>query len=159
MQLVYFMLPAYAANMTPPFLRYWKGWNPPIAPRRLGAHKTVLGFASGVCAAIIVAWLQSLIAWNASLVEADAWLGLRFGIGAMAGDSAKSFLKRRLGIPPGERWIPFDQLDFVIGALVLTWSRASLTWTDLAAIVVLTATGHILVDHLGYWLGIRDTKW
>lgn len=158
-QLVYFMLPAYAANMTPPFVRYWKSWNPPIARRWFGAHKTVLGFASGVCAAIVVAWLQSLIAWDESLVVADGWLGLRFGIGAMAGDSAKSFLKRRLGIPPGERWIPFDQLDFVVGALVLTWSRASLTWIDVGAIVVLTAAGQILVDHLGYWLHIRDTKW
>lgn len=159
LQLGYFMLPAYVANMTPPFVRYWKGWNPPIAPRLLGAHKTVLGFTSGVCAAILVAWIQSRIAWDGSLVEYDAWLGLRFGIGAMAGDSAKSLLKRRLGLPPGARWIPFDQLDFVVGALVLTWSRASLTWLDGAVILVVTAAGHILVNHLGYRLHIRDTKW
>jgi CDP-2,3-bis-(O-geranylgeranyl)-sn-glycerol synthase len=158
-QLLYFMLPAYAANMTPPFMRYWKGWNPPIAPRYLGAHKTVLGFVSGVCAAILVASLQALIAWPGSLVPADPWLGIRLGLGAMAGDSAKSFVKRRLGIPPGARWIPFDQLDFVAGALLLTCSRASLTWVDVAAIAVLTFVGHILVDHLGYWLHIRDTRW
>jgi CDP-2,3-bis-(O-geranylgeranyl)-sn-glycerol synthase len=158
-QLVYFMLPAYAANMTPPFIRYWKRWNPPIAPRQLGAHKTVLGFAFGVCTAIVVASFQSLIAWHGSLVQDDPWLGLRFGLGAMGGDSAKSFVKRRLGIPPGARWIPFDQLDFVIGALLLTWSRASLTWADVGAIAVLTVAGHILVDHLAYWLHIRDTKW
>lgn len=158
-QLVYFMLPAYAANMAPPFVRSWKGWNPPIARRHLGSHKTVLGFAAGVGTAVLVAWLQSRIAWDGSLADTGAWLGLRFGLGAMAGDSAKSFLKRRMGIAPGARWIPFDQLDFVVGALVLTWSRASLSWIDVAVILVVTAVGHVLVNHLGYWLGIRDTKW
>ena len=24
---MYFMAPAYVANMVPPFLKYWKGWN------------------------------------------------------------------------------------------------------------------------------------
>jgi CDP-2,3-bis-(O-geranylgeranyl)-sn-glycerol synthase len=153
------MLPAYAANMAPPFVRYWKGWNPPIARRSLGSHKTVLGFAAGVCAAVLVTLIQSRIAWDGGLVAYDAWLGLRFGVGAMAGDSAKSFLKRRVGIPPGARWVPFDQLDFVVGALVLTASRASLSWLDVTLILAVTAAGHVFVNHLGYWLGIRDTKW
>jgi CDP-2,3-bis-(O-geranylgeranyl)-sn-glycerol synthase len=161
LQLVYLMLPAYAANMTPPFLRYWKGWNPPIARRLLGDHKTVLGFASGIGSAVLAAFVQSRIAWEGSLVHSDQWLalGLRFGIGAMTGDSAKSFVKRRVGIAPGEPWIPFDQLDFVIGALVLTWSRAPLSWLDGVLILLVSAGGHILVTHLGFWLRIRDTKW
>ena len=77
----------------------------------------------------------------------------------MAGDSAKSFLKRRVGIPPGESWILFDQLDFVIGALVLTWGRAHLSLLDGALILALSWAGDVLVNHLSYWLGIRDTKW
>jgi CDP-2,3-bis-(O-geranylgeranyl)-sn-glycerol synthase len=159
LQLTYFMLPAYAANMAPPFLKYWRGWNPPIAPRWLGTHKTVFGFAAGVGVAVLVAWLQSRIAWERAPVDADVWLGLRLGAGAMAGDSAKSFLKRRAGIAPGAPWIPFDQLDFAVGALAFTWSRASLSWADVAAILGLAAAGHVVVNHVGYWLGIRDTKW
>lgn len=46
MQLVYFIAPAYAANMLPPFVKYWRGWNPPISRRWLGDHKTVLGFGA-----------------------------------------------------------------------------------------------------------------
>jgi len=42
-----FMAPAYAANLVPPFVRFWKGWNPPLHLRRLGAHKTVLGVLVG----------------------------------------------------------------------------------------------------------------
>jgi CDP-2,3-bis-(O-geranylgeranyl)-sn-glycerol synthase len=160
-QLVYFMLPAYAANMAPPFLGHWKGWNPPIAPRWLGTHKTVLGFAAGVVAAVIVTAAQSRIAWGGALTAYDSplALGVRFGAGAMAGDSLKSFVKRRMGIAPGHAWIPFDQIDFVIGALVLTASRASLSLPDMALIVILSAAGHIAVNHLAYWLGVRKTRW
>jgi CDP-2,3-bis-(O-geranylgeranyl)-sn-glycerol synthase len=145
--------------MAPPFLKYWRGWNPPIARRWLGSHKTVLGFGAGIGVAVLVAWLQSRAAWDGALVHPDAWLGLRLGAGAMVGDSAKSFVKRRVGIAPGASWIPFDQLDFAIGALVFTWSRVSLAWSDAVVILAVTAGGHVIVNHLGYWLGVRDTRW
>jgi hypothetical protein len=35
LQLLYFMLPAYLANMSPPFVRRWHGWNRPINVRLL----------------------------------------------------------------------------------------------------------------------------
>jgi len=47
LQLIYLMLPAYLANMAPPFTRFWPGWNRPISRRWLGDHKTVVGFAQG----------------------------------------------------------------------------------------------------------------
>jgi len=160
-QLLYFMAPAYVANMAPPFVRYWKGWNRPISRRWLGEHKTVIGFGIGVLAAVTVTFIQSRVAWPGALAAYDQWaaLGVRFGGGAMAGDCAKSFVKRRLGIAPGDPFIPWDQLDFVLGALALVWGRAALSWVDLATILLLTVAGHILVNHLGYWLGIRDVKW
>ena len=160
-QLLYFMAPAYVANMAPPFVRYWKGWNRPISERRLGSHKTVVGFAVGVLAAVLVAFLQSRLAWNGALVADGGWLdlGARLGAGAMTGDCVKSFFKRRRGVAPGGTWIPFDQLDFVAGALLFAWRRAALGWTDVAIILVLSFIGHILVNHLGYWLGVREARW
>src|SRR2546430_1936440 len=53
------MAPAYVANMAPPFVRYWKGWNRPISRRWLGSHKTVVGFGAGVLRAVLVTWLQA----------------------------------------------------------------------------------------------------
>jgi CDP-2,3-bis-(O-geranylgeranyl)-sn-glycerol synthase len=160
-QLLYFMAPAYAANMAPPFVRYWRGWNPPISRRWLGSHKTVVGFGAGILAAVTTTFLQSRIAWEGALVAPEPWitLGLRFGLGAMAGDAAKSFVKRRVGIAAGRPWAPWDQIDFVVGALALVRGAASLSWVDLATIVGLSVVGHILVNHLGYWLGIRDVRW
>lgn len=161
LQLLYFMAPAYVANMAPPFVRYWKGWNRPISRRWLGEHKMVAGFGIGVLAAVTVTFIQSRVAWPGTLVAYDDWaaLGLRFGVGAMVGDSAKSFVKRRLGIRPGGPWIPWDQVDFALGALALVWGRAALSWADLATILLLTVAGHIFVNHLGYWIGIRDVRW
>jgi CDP-2,3-bis-(O-geranylgeranyl)-sn-glycerol synthase len=109
----------------------------------------------------MMTFIQSRVAWPGALVAYDHWavLGLRFGVGAMAGDSVKSLVKRRLAIAPGEPWIPWDQLDFVLGALAVVWGQAALSWADLATILLLTAAGHVLVNHLGYWVGIRDVRW
>jgi CDP-2,3-bis-(O-geranylgeranyl)-sn-glycerol synthase len=161
-QLMYFMAPAYVANMVPPFLKYWKGWNPPINRRWLGSHKTVLGFAAGVVAGVLTAAVQSHLGWwTDAIAVRETWLGLglRFGIGAMAGDTITSFLKRRAAVPSGERWFPFDQIDFVVGALVLIWPVADLSWLDALAILLVSALGHILVNHVGYWLGVRPARW
>lgn len=159
--LMYFMAPAYVANMTPPLVRYWRGWNRPISERWLGSHKTVVGFGAGVLAAVVVTLVQSRIAWPGGPVADDHWiaLGLRFGAGAMGGDAAKSFVKRRLGIAPGKSWIPWDQLDFVLGALILVGGQAALSWADVAIILVLSAAGHVLVSHAAYRIGVRDVKW
>lgn len=160
-QLLYLMSPAYAANMAPPLVRYWNGWNPPISRRWLGSHKTVVGFAAGVLAAVAATFVQSRIAWESALAAPEPWLtlGLRFGVGAMAGDTAKSFLKRRAGIAAGRPWIPWDQIDFVLGALALVRGATALSWVDLATILALSVIGHVLVNHLAYWLGIREVKW
>ena len=159
-QLLYFMAPAYLADMAPPFVKYWPAWNRPIAERWLGSHKTVIGFAFGVLAAIATAFLQSRLAWSGGMTSYGDWLplGLRFGVGAMAGDSLKSFVKRRLGIAPGRPWVPADQLDYVAGALALVWTRASLSVLDVLAIAVVSFVGQLVVTRIGYWLGVRDVK-
>jgi hypothetical protein len=36
LEMLYFMAPAYVANMSPPLVKYWKGWNPPLSLRGLG---------------------------------------------------------------------------------------------------------------------------
>jgi CDP-2,3-bis-(O-geranylgeranyl)-sn-glycerol synthase len=161
LELLYVMAPAYVATMSAPLTRYWKGWNRPISARWLGTHKTVIGFAAGLLGALATTFVQHVIGGETRLVDHTRWgdVGLRFGLGAMAGDSAKSFFKRRLGIPPGRPWIPFDQLDFVLGALILVAPRSTLGLGDIALVLALSFGGHIAVNHAAYWLGIRDVKW
>ena len=157
-ELIWLMLPCYGANMAPPFVRYWRGWNRPINAERLGSHKTVVGFALGVVVAVAIAFVQTRVAAGPS---AGYWLtvGLAQGFGAMGGDALKSYLKRRVGIAPGERWMPADQLDFIIGALLLMAAIVSLAWGDVLLLLTFTFLAHIAVNHIAYALRIRDTAW
>ncbi len=159
--LLYLMLPAYLANMAPPFTRFWRGWNRPINRRRLGEHKTVMGFFAGLTVAVATTFVQSKIHWHEDLLHYSRWplLGTAFGFGAMGGDALKSYLKRLAGIPPGCPWIPMDQLDFVMGSLLLIVPFANVGWSDIAVILVVSFMGDIAVNHLSYALGIRETKW
>jgi CDP-2,3-bis-(O-geranylgeranyl)-sn-glycerol synthase len=160
-QLLYLMAPAYLANMAPPFVRFWTGWNRPINQRWLGSHKTVIGAVAGVCVAMVAALLQARIHWSGGVVDYARWplIGLLLGGGAMGGDIVKSFVKRRLGIAPGARWIPADQLDFVIGALALIAPLASLSFWDVTMTLAISFIGDVMVNHLAFKLGIRDTAW
>lgn len=160
-QLIYLMLPVYAANMAPPFAKYWPGWNRPISQRWLGNHKTVMGIVFALGAATATTFAQSLVHWHGNLVEYGQWplLGAACGLGAMIGDSTKSFFKRRLGIAPGQPWVPADQLDFIVGGLLALGWWAALSWTDVLWILVLSFVGDIVVNHLSFRLGIRDTRW
>jgi CDP-2,3-bis-(O-geranylgeranyl)-sn-glycerol synthase len=160
-QLLYFVLPAYIANMAPPFVKYWRGWNRPISRRWLGEHKTVVGFIFGILAALFTTYVQSRLNWSGSLASNIDWrlIGAALGFGAMGGDSLKSLFKRARGIAPGQSWMPADQLDFIVGALIfaLPWVRPG--WPELIIVLAITFAGHVAVNHLAYWLKIRDTKW
>jgi CDP-2,3-bis-(O-geranylgeranyl)-sn-glycerol synthase len=160
-QLLYLMLPVYAANMAAPFARFMPGLAYPISRRWLGSHKTWLGCVLAVVASTATAWAQSRLRWSGALVNYDDWLvlGVVCGLAAMAGDSAKSFVKRRLGIAPGKPWLPADQLDYVVAGLLAlsAWYRP--TWTDVAIVLSLSFAGSIAVNRLSHRLGIKRTPW
>jgi CDP-2,3-bis-(O-geranylgeranyl)-sn-glycerol synthase len=160
-ELTYMMLPIYFANMAPPFVKYWHGWNRPISKLWLGSHKTVLGFIFGIAAATLTALIQAKTHWKGNLVNYDNWflLGFACGCGAMTGDSLKSFFKRRLQIAPGQSWIPADQLDFVIGGLLAVSFWIRLNWFDVITIFTISFIGDIVINHLSFYFGIRSTRW
>jgi len=45
--------------------------------------------------------------------------------GALLGDIIESFFKRRRNIERGKDWIPFDQLDFILGVLFFSFLMSS----------------------------------
>lgn len=159
--LVYFMAPAYLANMAPPFARFWPGWNRSIHPRLLGDHKTVVGFALAMVVAFLVAFAQAMTVAPAAWKSTSdwPWLGLAFGLGTAGGDAFKSLIKRRLHRPPGAPWVPFDQLDFAAGSLLLAAPLVTLSVPNVIAILAMTFIGDILVNRLSWWFGIKRTPW
>lgn len=177
LQCLYFFLPAYFANMTPTFakktgvLRFlakpidfgkkYQGF--PI----FGPHKTWRGIILGVLIGILVAFFQRFL-WQLPFFERLSFfnyrqinvffLGFLLSFGALLGDSIASFFKRRQGINPGRSWIPFDQISFVIGSFLLVnpfFKIQILAWFYL---LVLSFLLHIIVNRIGFWLGISDSK-
>ena len=120
----------------------------------------------GVLFAIIISFSQFLFYNNGlfvgvSVVDYSNWLliGILFGFGAIFGDLMESFVKRRLDYGPGKSFIPFDQIDFVLGALIFISFIVDLTLTKIIMIIVLSFVLHILVNHIAFYTGVRKEKW
>lgn len=173
-QTFYFMLPAYFANMAPVLAKnYFKPLAVPLdfnkkfkGKRILGSHKTLRGLLAGMVLGIITAFIQYLLLRipcfaNISLLDYAEWpsIGLLMGAGALTGDMVKSFFKRRFSIKPGGRWIPFDQLDYVVGALVFVSIVYVPSIEVIIAALILSFLLHIMINHAAYYLGISKVKW
>jgi len=164
LQVFYLMIPAYLANMAPPVLAKHVPWNAPMdfgfsfgGIRIFGDHKTWAGFFCGVVMALLAGFILSRIYWPFDF-SALTWSAL-VGVGALLGDAVKSFFKRRVGIKSGRPWIPFDQVDYTVGALSLGSVLFFPGWFYAFLVVFLSAFGHVATNHIGYWLGVRDVKW
>lgn len=169
----YLMLPAYFANMAPVMVKKINLFVIPIDLGKtmndkpiLGKNKTIRGLIFGVIFAVIVAYLQSLLHSlnffkNISFFDYELWLlfGFLMGTGALTGDLIKSFFKRRLGIEPGAKFVPFDQTDFVIGALIFVMPISSITFRIFFVSLLLSFVLHITVNHIAFYLKIRKEKW
>lgn len=166
LKILWFFLPAYAANMAASLFRI-KFLDKPVSEKYLGSNKTYRGFFFGVLTAIIVSLIQRLF-FNFSFFQKISYLdyaknflliGFLLGFGALAGDAVESFFKRRWGISPGAKWFPFDQIDYTLGALLFVsfiW-QPSLSFILIS--IVFNLLGHIFINHLSFWLGIRRNKW
>lgn len=133
-----------------------------------GSHKTWRGMVvATVCGGLFfvllwgAAWLLPVtVAWYPfTITELPWWFGFVFGAGAITGDLVKSFFKRRVGVVPGVRWFPFDQLDFLIGAAVVAELFVDFTVLHWIIIVLVGPVFHILVNHIGFALRFKDTPW
>jgi CDP-2,3-bis-(O-geranylgeranyl)-sn-glycerol synthase len=173
LQILYYFLPAYLANMSPVLVRPWfRALARPIdggrtfrGKRILGDHKTWRGLLAGIIAGVVTYELQRKV-YDAGLLRELALFdyshhraipGLLMGLGAGVGDSIKSFFKRRAGIAPGASWPVFDQLDFFLGAYVFVLPVfAPPVWLAMLTLpVVLIA--NVASEIVGYWLGFKET--
>ena len=162
---IYFMLPAYFANMAPVIVKKsFKKLAIPVNEKIFGKNKTYRGLIFGILFAIIIAFAQYLAYSPLSYLyffDYSNWLELGFliGSGAVFGDLIKSFFKRMLGYKPGQPFVPFDQIDFVIGALLFVSLVFELTIEMIVTIIITSFILHILVNHAAYYLKIRNEKW
>ena len=175
-QALWIILPAYIANAsavlvgggTP--IDFGKKWKD--GKRILGDGKTWRGLITGAIVGMAGGFGLSIVAIYANNSDFK-FLGLSdFGqfplmipmvgaicFGALIGDITESFFKRRVGKDRGEDWIPFDQLDFIVGALILSvivagiikifnsyWFFESFTIWHIFVLVILTPFFHIFAN-------------
>lgn len=159
----YLLLPAYFANMAPPLFAKRLPFFPmdfglSFGRKRIfGDHKTWGGFVVGLIAALLVGFLLSFIYWPFEF-SPIVW-SLLVGSGALLGDAIKSFFKRRANIKSGHSWIPFDQIDYTVGAFALGSILYFPGWLNIAIVIFISAFAHVIVNHIGFYLGVRDVKW
>ena len=111
----------------------------------LGIAKTWRGLVSAVVFTVLVARLLGL-----SLV-----IGASFGILAMIGDMAASFIKRRLGLAESSRSRGLDTIPESLLPVLLLNDRLGTGWLDMGLIVVLFFLLEEWVSPILYRLHIR----
>ena len=158
------LAPMYAANSTAMLL----GGKTPLdfgmkfmGKQLFGNGKTwkgtFFGILGGTIAALIIslAFPGSNILFGANYVD----FGFLLSSGAVIGDIAGSFVKRRLGIGSGQPAPLLDQTDFVFGALAF----ASLIYLpqliELVAMLIVTIIAHRLVNVIAFKLKIKKVPW
>jgi len=140
-QSFWLILPAYIANAsavlvgsgTP--IDFGKNWKD--GKRILGNGKTWRGLIIGTLIGMISGFGLSIVAkyiamTDFSFVGISDFYGFPLMIpivfsicfGALIGDIIESFFKRRIGRERGENWIPFDQIDFILGVLFFSFLMA-----------------------------------
>jgi CDP-2,3-bis-(O-geranylgeranyl)-sn-glycerol synthase len=168
---LYFMLPAYFGNMAPIIVKkYFLFLAKPIdhglkfkGKPVFGKNKTWRGLIFGPIFGIITAYIQFKLNLSINIINYDYWLyiGFLMGFGALLGDIVESFFKRQCNVKPGQRFFPWDQVDFVIGALLLSFFfiPATIRFNVIITLLILSPLLHISVNHLAYYLKIRNEKW
>lgn len=156
---IIFILPAYCANATPVIA----GGGLPIDLGRkfidgkaiFGRNKTFRGFLVGLVVGTGVGLLESAV------FSYPLMFGLLLSLGALFGDLAGAFLKRRLGITPGNLLPIVDQVDFVVGALIfsLLLSPSMLTRELALTVLLITPPIHLLTNFAAYKLGLKSHPW
>lgn len=158
-------LPAMMANQIPLLARGIPVLDVPVdggrtwsdGRRLLGDHKTlrglILGVLGGAATALVQASVQAPPRYVVVLGVHPLLVGATLGAGALIGDLIESFVKRRRGVPPGEDWFPFDQLDAAFGALVAIWLLAPIPSDVAVCFLVLAVPLHVGTNRAASRLG------
>lgn len=170
--------PAAFANMAPVIannIDIIKKYNTPIDLRKtykgrrlLGDNKTYRGLVAGVVMGIFVVSVEIFIyqnlEWTHQFTKGINYgeisvlmIGLLMGLGAGIGDAVESFFKRLKNIKPGDNWFPFDQIDFITGAIILCLPIFVLPLGTYLVLYVMSLALHPTINIIGWLLGLQKT--
>ena len=160
LEAIKFIFPAYCANAIPVLaggglpLDFGKNFfdEKPV----FGKNKTFRGFFFGLTVGTVVGIVESFF-----FKEYSFYFGFVLSLGALVGDLIGAFLKRRLGLKPGDLLPIIDQVDFIIGAIVF----ASICYMPIIsleliiAVLIITMPLHVLTNYAAYKAGLKSNPW
>ncbi|WYM88831.1 CDP-2,3-bis-(O-geranylgeranyl)-sn-glycerol synthase [Methanolobus sp. WCC5] len=183
MTAVWLMLPAYIPSPLAAVFGGGKaidgGRNMGDGRRVLGDGKTYRGLFAGIFFGMLTGLLQlyylsrsttllsvELPSFGGEGITASAVIVIfSLAFGSLFGDMFMSFFKRRLGLKRGAPFPIADQLDFVLGAWIITylvapaWFSANFTLPIIIAVLVLTPLLHLSTNIIGYYIGVKNEPW
>ena len=138
----------------------------------LGANKTFRGVIIMMAGTALSAWALSYLLPGEQLPGGFGLMtqpgpasmaGLIMGLGYSLGELPNSFIKRRLRVPPGGRpagatralFYFADQMESVIGVVILLWAVYAPAYGVLLALLVTGGLVHILFDVCLYLFGVK----
>ena len=113
--------------------------------RLFGDSKTWRGIVAGMLGGAIAA----------PLLGYPALTGIAFGLLAMLGDLASSFVKRRLGLAPSSQTLGLDQIPESALPLWFTRESTGLSSDQIWTIVALFILAELFISRVLFILGIR----
>jgi CDP-2,3-bis-(O-geranylgeranyl)-sn-glycerol synthase len=166
------ILPAYAANGFAPF----SGGRRPIDGNKkfpdkrplFGKGKTWEGFVIGIFIATIIGLVEyyafPYLPFDQSpvtltIVPMSAYLGFLLGLGAMLGDLAGSFIKRRFNVASGAPVPILDQDDFVVGALLMASIAVPVKLEWYVLLLTITPIFHLMANYIAFRIRIKRNPW
>ncbi|MCD6367996.1 MAG: CDP-2,3-bis-(O-geranylgeranyl)-sn-glycerol synthase [Candidatus Aenigmarchaeota archaeon] len=168
---IWVIMPAYFANAFAPLSRgkmRIDGGRKMFGKDIFGAGKTWEGFFLGVVAGTLFGVFEILIypylnvvavSYGIQLPELSLISVFFISLGAMIGDLAGSFIKRRIGIERGESAPLLDQLDFVFGAFFFALIFIKVPAASILLIIIFTPLVHLISCAIGYKLGVKKVPW
>lgn len=85
--------------------------------------------------------------------------GFLLSLGALTGDLVGSFIKRRLNLDRGSPAPGLDQLDFIVGAVMLSSWLYLPPMEVLVVLILVTPAIHLLANAGAYFLRLKKEPW
>ncbi|HYB68899.1 MAG TPA: CDP-archaeol synthase, partial [Candidatus Acidoferrales bacterium] len=112
------------------------------------------GFFAGLAVGTAAGLAESLV-FNYPIM-----FGFLLSLGALFGDLAGAFVKRRLAIPPGGLLPVVDQLDFITGAILFSLPLSmAWSWQLFVTVLIITPPIHLLTNFIAYKLRLKSNPW